>query len=140
MIKKKKKRQEIWISGKDMTELHFLLALFCLLPQIEGGNIRYGGIWVILDFFTPLFLSLDRSEFLGLSCLLIVERIMQAISSSKERITCSFVNWMVKKKKKGISELDEIFRRLLRLQNCALRNTIKAILEIIDKFAALPFL
>lgn len=99
MIKKKKSR-EIWISGKDMTELHFLLALFCLLPQIEGGNIRYGGIWVILDFFTLLFLSLDRSEFLGLSCLLIVERIMQAISSSKERITCSFVNWMVKKKEK----------------------------------------
>lgn len=97
---KKKKRREIWISGKDMTELHFLLALFCLLPQIEGGNIRMGGIWVILDFFTQLFLSLDRSEFLGLSCLLIVERIVQAISSSKERITCSFVNWMVKKKEK----------------------------------------
>lgn len=28
MIKKKEKRREIWISGKDMTELHFLLALF----------------------------------------------------------------------------------------------------------------
>lgn len=53
MIKKKKKRQEIWISGKDMTELHFLLALFCLLRQIEDGNIRDGGNMSHIGFFYP---------------------------------------------------------------------------------------
>lgn len=55
----KKKRRENWISGKDMTELHFLLALFCLLPQIEGGNIRYGGNMSHIGFFYPT-LSVSR--------------------------------------------------------------------------------